>query len=95
MRLDGTDGLTLHYKVREPPSSIRFPQPLRERVLQRATAERRTFSNAVLVLVEAGLAVADLRQAEPEQRIATLEDRLRAEERALAEARLAGSDEAG
>ena len=38
------------------PTSIRFPEALRERIIERAEAERRTFSNTVRVLLEDGLA---------------------------------------
>lgn len=38
------------------PTSIRFPAHLREQVAERASAERRTFSNEVLLLVETALA---------------------------------------
>jgi hypothetical protein len=34
------------------PSSIRFPEDLRNRVAERAAAERRTFSGEVLLLFE-------------------------------------------
>lgn len=37
------------------PTSIRFPPPLRDRIAARAAAERRTFSNQVIVLVETSL----------------------------------------
>jgi len=37
-------------------TSVRLPEPLRERVKARAVIERRSFSNTIRVLVEAGLA---------------------------------------
>jgi hypothetical protein len=37
------------------PTSIRFPEPLREQIARRASVERRTFSNQVVVLLEAAL----------------------------------------
>jgi predicted DNA-binding protein len=37
-------------------TSVRLPETLRERVRARAQIERRTFSNTLRVLVEAGLA---------------------------------------
>ena len=40
-------------------ASIRLPDPLRERIKLRAQRERRSFSNACRVLLEAGLAAAD------------------------------------
>jgi hypothetical protein len=39
-----------------PSVSVRLPQLLKERVQARARIERRTFSNTLRVLVEAGLA---------------------------------------
>jgi predicted DNA-binding protein len=36
-------------------TSIRFPDPLRERIASRASAEGRSFGNLVRVLVENGL----------------------------------------
>jgi hypothetical protein len=38
------------------PTSVRFPADLRQQVAERAAAERRTFSNLVVFLVEDGLA---------------------------------------
>jgi predicted DNA-binding protein len=38
------------------PTSVRLPQPLRERLTAAAVEERRTFSNLLRVLVEDGLA---------------------------------------
>jgi hypothetical protein len=38
------------------PASIRLPNPLRERIRERARAERRSFSNTARVLLEVGLA---------------------------------------
>ena len=37
-------------------TSVRLPEPLRQRVKARALLERRSFSNTLRVLVEAGLA---------------------------------------
>jgi CopG-like RHH_1 or ribbon-helix-helix domain, RHH_5 len=37
------------------PTSVRFPEPLRERLSARAAAERRTFSNLVVLLSAAAL----------------------------------------
>jgi hypothetical protein len=43
----------------KPPVSVRLPDSLRARVAAAAIAERRTFSNALRVLVEDGLDARD------------------------------------
>ena len=51
-------------------TSVRLPDPLRERVRAHARVERRSFSNAVRVLIEAGLdatETADVDDAEIER----------------------------
>jgi hypothetical protein len=64
---------------RMPPTTVRLPAPLREQIAGRAAAERRTFSGAVRVLVERGLAAADLDDAgRMEQLVLGLESRLAA-----------------
>jgi hypothetical protein len=44
------------------PFSLRFPQPLRQRIRERAEIERRSFANQVRVLLERAL---DASQSDP------------------------------
>jgi len=43
-----------------PPTSIRLPNKVEERIRQMAEAERRTFSNMLVFLIERGLGIEDL-----------------------------------
>ena len=52
----------MHTTTNNTPCSLRIPQPLRQRIRERAEQERRSFANEVRILLERQL---DASQPEP------------------------------